>query len=59
MKANLKERFENCPGEVALPDIAECFNCTDPFTDLGTEYIQYKFYQEHFGLVVCYRIINV
>ena len=59
MKANLKERFENCPGEVALPDITECFNCTDPFANLGTEYLQYKFYQEHFGLVVRHRIIIV
>ena len=38
--------------EVALPDLAHCFKDINPFQSLETEYLQNKFYKDHFGLVV-------
>ena len=34
-------------------DIYSCFDWEDPFSSLQTEYQQFKFYREEFGLVVC------
>ncbi len=35
-----------------LPDISSCFEVRDPFDGLQTEYMQTKYYREHFDLVV-------
>ncbi len=37
-----------------IPDLSECFNIDDPFAALNSEYLQTKFYREHFGLIVSY-----
>lgn len=50
VKASVKGRLGN--SEV---DIAECFD-VDPFRGLDTEYLQTKFYREHFNLVVSLHI---
>ncbi len=39
-----------------LPDIASCFEVPDPFASLQTEYIQTKYYREHFDLVVSLHV---
>lgn len=44
VKASVKHRV----GEI---DIEDCFD-VDPFEGLGSEYLQTKFYREHFDLVV-------
>ena len=36
-----------------LLDIDECIITPNPFTNLKSEYLQSKYYQEHFDLVVC------
>ena len=34
------------------PDLSTCFQDIDPFTGLHSEYMQQKFYKEHFNLIV-------
>lgn len=50
VKASVKQRV----GEIYIDD---CFD-VDPFEGLGTEYLQTKFYREHFHLLVGFPIIN-
>ena len=46
-------------GEVSATRLTECFDeREDPFAPLKTEYMQSKFYQEHFGLVVSCILIK-
>ena len=47
VKSNLREKLEGVD-----IDITGCFDATDPFVGLSTEYLQHKFYVQHFGLVV-------
>jgi len=51
VKASVKRRT----GEA---DIDDCFDI-DPFEGLNTEYLQTKFYQQHFNLVVSYKVYQL
>ena len=53
LKSKLTEKLEGVD-----VDVTGCFDCTDPFVDLDTEYLQHKFYQQHFGLIVCLIVNN-
>lgn len=53
LKSKLTEKLEGVD-----VDVTGYFDCTDPFVDLGTEYLQHKFYQQHFGLIVCLIVNN-
>lgn len=35
-----------------MPDLSSCFQNIDPFNGLHSEYMQQKFYKEHFNLIV-------
>lgn len=47
----LNEVKESVKQQISEADVDDCFN-VDPFEGLNTEYLQTKFYQRHFNLVV-------
>ena len=46
---DVKQSVQKCVGENS--DIDHCFD-VNPFQDLETEYLQNKFYHQHFNLLV-------
>lgn len=44
---------DHCPAmQSDIPDISSCFEVPNPFEALHTEYLQTKYYKNHFNLVV-------
>ena len=54
IKALVEEKIrEHCKAfGVDVPDLNECFDNTNPFSGLESEYLQTKFYKENFDLIV-------
>ena len=50
VKLNLQQQLTN-----ECLDIEQIFDHSKIFDGLNTEYLQQKFYRQHFGLVVCYN----
>ena len=50
VKLNLQQQLAN-----ECLDIEQIFDYSKIFDGLNTEYLQQKFYRQHFGLVVCYN----
>lgn len=55
---NIKKRVDSAALEfsesngIQPPDFSDCFQVIDPFDGLHSEYMQQKFYKEHFNLLV-------
>ena len=58
IQTKLKERLENNEF-IDLPYISHFLDYANPFDELGTEYLQNKFFRQHFGRVVSQLIIHV
>ena len=48
----IKARFHQKGSSFTMTDVEECCEYSDPFKNLTTEYLQTKYYKEHFALVV-------
>ena len=52
VKDTLLPHLQACDAET-FTDIDECFHVPNPFANLQSEYMQSKYYRQHFDLVVC------
>ena len=50
--SDAKNEVESLIPANSIPGLSTCFEVVDPFSMLQTEFLQTKFYKEHFGLVV-------